>query len=1295
MSEEICIHALDDLPNRLVEVLAIVGVDDMCGLSAIKQQEPNVDGTRDLNKILFEPKLIAAISSQHAVFPFTVPPRDINYPPQIPTGRANSVGSREVAFSKVLPPRIEALLSQNSLTVPDAAGALDRRHSNPHLARRVSVAASLQSRSTVREHMNIMQAAPHLPVPLDVLQNLTTLCYPDGILAMSNRPATSVNYLILTNVEGQRSYATCLTYYRSFTVWKEDRGDRYDCSIWEGKDEPLLEEGQYFKYLPYCVVLISKYPYFQIMNALLSRLTKKLVRFKSYHEQTMLLKMTALQLTMIPVPPPGMTFVKFPIMESVFTIPAAIDAHCTVVDLPLKLVFDYFSVSSVLQILASILTQQKIVFLSSSYALLTLTQHSFLLMVEPFEWRFPFVPVLPHSMLELLEAPGALIMGTHVKSLDDVIKVEGLVVCNIDSGQVTVCPSLNLGSIPQEPATTFTQAAGKLFLRVGMHMEWVTPFTYEDVAEQRYRHQSHHAGLILEASIQLLVQLFRDILPHIKLDKRFFNRGSFLETVPIEYRSFYEQVLETQLFNQFLNQRFDQQQDKWSIMEERTRDWKHNERSQDLPLSSVETMRDRRRSTIRTPKNSTITRARAFSLTPIKEDQHILLPVFTYELYRIYFSKSIQIFQSKTEMSTDLNIRSSCTYLKAMCEVGNGQRIEALHDFKNLLHQNPQTLPKDVVWNLLSSLSAAEKAVLQDRSFFKGVEHWQEFLQGTQNANLEPHIMIHMDKLPNEDIDRDKFAEWVQMLEVAIDHDTAERLFRALTLDNEDFVDADTFKVFYEAWKQVEMECVGFNVPGMRLENNECFLKVSPTIPTSMGTGRLALTQKRLFLLREGSCDVEEVVCLRDITSLENILQRSSFFTQVLALRVKGKGDVEFIASLKLGRDAWFVLVKEMWCGQLMKNELRDSGILQQAAQNVLLIDAIIRSSEEEFSTHHGNSKLAISFLTYFTTCWDEGQGKLAAATKDVLQHCVDPNMREPQRRAIEALLYTPGKRDGLQHDGAHGPALWCAMGSGQIKVFDASTWLLQTTTMQAEDRIVCLLAVGNQVWAGSLDSDIYILDTVTKSCIYKLNEHPSMVVDLIHAEDLDLVYSVGIGGHVIAWDPHTLTKKKMFNIDRTGVLRSVRAMKYHDNLLYFCTVYSVYVTDVDGNEVMQAQFNVEPEPKKELYSMLITPHNRVWVGCRHEGRVGIFEADTLEYKHQLSLECTGIYCMVRIQDKIWLGTRDGVIYIVNMITCDVEKRLQAHHDVIRSMCAAQTRYVMTGCGSRDGKVAIWRTSAV
>ena len=38
-----------------------------------------------------------------------------------------------------------------------------------------------------------------------------------------------------------------------------------------------------------------------------------------------------------------------------------------------------------------------------------------------------------------------------------------------------------------------------------------------------------------------------------------------------------------------------------------------------------------------------------------------------------------------------------------------------------------------------------------------------------------------------------------------------------------------------------------------------------------------------------------------------------------------------------------------------------------------------------------------------------------------------------------------------------------------------------------------------------------------------------------------------------------------------------------------------------------------------------------------------------------------------------------------------VQKELQAHSDTIHTLCSAEHRYVLSGSGRRDGKIAIWK----
>lgn len=41
--------------------------------------------------------------------------------------------------------------------------------------------------------------------------------------------------------------------------------------------------------------------------------------------------------------------------------------------------------------------------------------------------------------------------------------------------------------------------------------------------------------------------------------------------------------------------------------------------------------------------------------------------------------------------------------------------------------------------------------------------------------------------------------------------------------------------------------------------------------------------------------------------------------------------------------------------------------------------------------------------------------------------------------------------------------------------------------------------------------------------------------------------------------------------------------------------------------------------------------------------------------------------------------------------THTVAKELQAHLDVIETLCSAEDRYVLSGSARRDGKIAIWK----
>ena len=94
-------------------------------------------------------------------------------------------------------------------------------------------------------------------------------------------------------------------------------------------------------------------------------------------------------------------------------------------------------------------------------------------------------------------------------------------------------------------------------------------------------------------------------------------------------------------------------------------------------------------------------------------------------------------------------------------------------------------------------------------------------------------------------------------------------LFVCVLVDEKQ-VDPALFKDVYTFWKEAEAQDIDLPPEVVdRLDNNECVYKLSSCVKTSHGVGKIAMTQKRLFLLQEGRPGLWEITRFRDITVIE------------------------------------------------------------------------------------------------------------------------------------------------------------------------------------------------------------------------------------------------------------------------------------------------------------------------------------------------------------------------------------------------------------------------------------------
>lgn len=240
-----------------------------------------------------------------------------------------------------------------------------------------------------------------------------------------------------------------------------------------------------------------------------------------------------------------------------------------------------------------------------------------------------------------------------------------------------------------------------------------------------------------------------------------------------------------------------------------------------------------------------------------------------------------------------------------------------------------------------------------------------------------------------------------------------------------------------------------------------------------------------------------------------------------------------------------------------------------------------------------------------------------------------------------------------------------------------------------------CLVAVDKKhVWAGSYG--IFIIDIETIRSNKTLMDHQEIVVDIVSIDDGRYAFTASINGIIMKWDVQKLTQAQPpIHLEN---VRDLRSIKYHQEHIWCGTWQKILKLSGSGQILQELQFTVS-EPKfqpAEMDCFIIlkaegeNTKDEIWAGCRREGEILVWDIDGTEPSHRIQLDCRGISDMVVQERRIWAGSKDGRIYIINSDSKKAFRTLLAHDDAVRSLCNAENRYILSGSGSSDGKIAIW-----
>ncbi|XP_029023250.1 DENN domain-containing protein 3 [Betta splendens] len=1180
--------------------------------------------------------------------------------------------------------------------------------------------AEASSNGDTLNRADVSSATEDISVPKDLdLIALPQLCFPGGLQLTNEHKEDGYHFLVFTDLFGNRTHGVVVQHYRAVQSCLE--GAVQNGHRWNSSKSRL--------YAPFAVCVISKFPYYNALKDSLSCLLAQLrTARQADFEET--IKEFSAKLSLVPLPPPGQLHVAFSLRPLQIVLPSREDQDSPVIDIDLHLPFLCFTHTTLLQLLSCLLQEQRMVFFSSDWARLTLVAESLLLYLRPLSWQQPYVPVLAGGMLDFLMAPTAFLMGCHISHFEEVAEeTEDLILVNIDDGiiQASWSEPDDLPAVPLAATEIFISRSECLQLHYDLELCHLGAGTDVNALRgQRRDWQRRLNAQIQNIALELVVNIFRGVQDFLSHEHRVFNSEEFLRTREPSDQAFYKKVLETHIFHSFLRDRLNRKWDSFSRMEQNTRNSVYRNRAMtesprrppvsDLSrtgyrsyISPSDRLSKRLGASLPNLDQPACDCVTALSLkrpaslrkvTPdfgLKSPQEAVkvfnLPDFppplAYHYVQNYYSDMVALLgRAITATPPDKSsLLARYHYMRGLVNTVSNRRLDALEDFQSLYKTDADIFPSQMVKSLVDSLPEVERLQVDRRPEIKRlisrVRRDQE-RERAHHGNSAEEDSVKRFQLPKKYMQLEEFVKCVQESGIVKDQGAIHKLFDALTVGQQKQVAPDLFRVFYTIWKETEAEAQEVCLPASVLEHiepSECVFKLSSSVKTSRGVGKIAMTQRRLFLLTDGRPGYVEVAQYRD---LEEVKVSSAPFLLLripsLKLRVRGRKEA-FEANLKTETELWNLMIKEMWAGRNMADRHKDPQLMQQALTNALLMDAVVGSLQSS------KAIFAASKLAHFDRIKMEVPMMVPKTTAETLKHKINPCLELAAPQAVDVLLYTPGQ-------------LWVSVGGGKVMVFDASSWSLTHTCQVGNARLNCMMGVSSdQVWMGSQDSVIYIISMVALVCNRQLTEHRAEVTGLaLDTEKYSqkVAYSCSAEGTVMMWEVSTLQVKKQFRLS-CDHLQSVHSC---DGTLWCCSRDLIMEVWRSGSVKRRLRPPEQPSGSTATFSsVLVLPErDELWTVCIGFGEVCIWHVkDASKPSHHVALQdCTGCYCMIKVKNQVWVGcvgrsSTKGKVYILDTETHQVLKELHGHNDKVKALCSAEDRYVLSGAGKQDGKIAIWK----
>ena len=282
-----------------------------------------------------------------------------------------------------------------------------------------------------------------------------SICYPNGIKLCFEKNEMHINGLknftsVLTNQVGKRYFIS--TYHLYFKYSYDEFMNKYEYGNLIDRD--LLQDINIkYIYIPFCICLLSQYPFFNQIEKCLESLRFAIANNKSNPNE--IYDLLVYLIKSIPTPSPG-TSLHFPLpyCSDLITINQPKYKDIFLFGDNPTIILEYFSVKEIIIIMRLLLFEQKILIIGNNYEVLSHIIYNFSILLYPMQWVHTFIPIMTEKTIRYLDSFLPFFNGMHVSlfelassTLENTKENIFIYDLNKHTFQINTFPSLNSKNI--------------------------------------------------------------------------------------------------------------------------------------------------------------------------------------------------------------------------------------------------------------------------------------------------------------------------------------------------------------------------------------------------------------------------------------------------------------------------------------------------------------------------------------------------------------------------------------------------------------------------------------------------------------------------------------------------------------------------------------------------------------------------------------------------------------------------------------------------------------------------------